>query len=76
MPPATTVDSLDAQRCAFSARRFLAMITYVGMFLSRFTGEHFLDETRPANAFDALFFHTVAMAIVVFERRWRAQRVA
>jgi hypothetical protein len=37
-------------------------IVYLGMFISRFTGENFLDRTRPQNAFDALFFHTVGMA--------------
>lgn len=99
--PATTSlpASLDAQREAFAARRFLAMpvagtiawsvvavggallptgaaslllyvatgsIVYLGMFLSRFTGEHFLDRTRPRNAFDGLFFATVAMALLAY----------
>jgi hypothetical protein len=36
------------------------------MFISRFTGENFLDRTRPKNAFDALFFHTVVMALLVY----------
>lgn len=39
---------------------------YLGMFFSRFTGEHMLDRTRPPNAFDALFFHTLAMALLVY----------
>ena len=39
---------------------------YLGMFISRFTGERFLDRNKPKNAFDALFFHTVAMALLVY----------
>jgi hypothetical protein len=41
-------------------------IAYLGMFLSRFTGEHFLDRSKPKNEFDSLFFHTVAMAFLVY----------
>jgi hypothetical protein len=41
-------------------------IAYLGILLSRFTGENFLDKTRPSNAFDALFFHCVAMALLVY----------
>jgi hypothetical protein len=41
-------------------------IAYLGMALSKFTGEDFLDKTRPTNAFDALFFHTVGMSLLVY----------
>jgi hypothetical protein len=41
-------------------------IAYLGMFISRFTGENFLDRTRPKNAFDALFLHTVGMCLLVY----------
>jgi hypothetical protein len=41
-------------------------IAYLGMFISRFTGEHFLDRSRPRNTFDNLFFLTVGMALLVF----------
>jgi hypothetical protein len=41
-------------------------IVYLGMLISRFTGEHFLDRRKPKNTFDGLFFHTVAMALLVF----------
>jgi hypothetical protein len=41
-------------------------IAYLGMFISRYTGENFLDKRRPKNAFDSLFFHTVAMALLVY----------
>ena len=41
-------------------------IAYVGILLSRFTGERLYDLTRPKNVFDALFFHGVAQALLVF----------
>jgi hypothetical protein len=41
-------------------------IIYLGMFISRFTGEHFLDRSKQRNVFDGLFFYTVAMALLVF----------
>lgn len=42
------------------------MIAYLGIFLSRFTGEHFLDRSRPRNTFDTLFFLTVGMSLLVY----------
>ncbi|GAA4854843.1 DUF7010 family protein [Luteimonas vadosa] len=47
---------------------FLAtgMIVWLGVGLSRLTGEDFMDKTRPKNAFDALFFSTVAMALLAW----------
>jgi hypothetical protein len=41
-------------------------IVYLGLFLSRFTGEHFTDRSRPKNTFDRLFFMTVAMSLLVY----------
>jgi len=41
-------------------------IAGLGMFLSRFTGENFLDASRPKNAFDSLFFHTIGMSLLVY----------
>jgi hypothetical protein len=41
-------------------------IAYLGMMLSRLTGENFLDKKKPKNAFDGLFFHCVAMALLVY----------
>ncbi len=41
-------------------------IAYLGILLSRFTGENFLDKKKPKNAFDSLFFHCVAMALLVY----------
>ena len=41
-------------------------IFYLGILLSRLTGENFLARNRPKNAFDGLFLHTVVMALLVF----------
>ena len=41
-------------------------IAYLGMFISKFTGENFLDKTKPKNEFDKLFFFTVGQAILVY----------
>lgn len=41
-------------------------IVYLGMFLSRFTGENFLDKNKPKNTFDKLFFFTVGQAMLVY----------
>ena len=41
-------------------------IVYLAMFISRFTGENYLDKTKPKNTFDKLFFLTVAQAILVY----------
>lgn len=41
-------------------------IAYLGIMLSRFTGENFLDKKKPKNVFDNLFFHCVAMALLVY----------
>jgi hypothetical protein len=41
-------------------------IVYLGIGLSKLTGEDFTDRSRPKNAFDALFFHTVAMSLLVY----------
>ncbi len=41
-------------------------IVYLGMLLSKFTGENFLDKTKPKNEFDALFFFTVGQAVMVY----------
>ncbi|MFO1449899.1 MAG: hypothetical protein U1F61_17200 [Opitutaceae bacterium] len=41
-------------------------IAYLGMAISRLTGENFLDKSRPKNAFDALFMMTVGMSVLVY----------
>lgn len=41
-------------------------IVYLGMFISKFTGENFLDKSRPKNTFDWLFFLSVGQAMLVY----------
>lgn len=41
-------------------------IVYLGMLLSRFTGEDFFRKSKPKNPFDALFLRCLAMAILVY----------
>lgn len=41
-------------------------IVYLGMFLTRFTGEDFFRKSKPKNPFDALFLRCIAMAILVY----------
>lgn len=41
-------------------------IVYLGLFISKFTGEDFLDKTKPKNEFDKLFLFTVAQAALVY----------
>ncbi len=42
------------------------LIHHQRFVLSRFTGENFLDKSRPKNAFDALFMLTVLMSLLVY----------
>ncbi|MFY0602018.1 MAG: hypothetical protein JXR03_20255 [Cyclobacteriaceae bacterium] len=41
-------------------------IVYIGMFISLFTGENFMDKKKPKNTFDGLFFFTVAQSFLVY----------
>lgn len=41
-------------------------IVYLGMFISKFTGENFLDKKKPKNEFDKLFMFTVLQALLVY----------
>ncbi|MGB5275031.1 MAG: hypothetical protein WBN39_13320 [Flavobacteriaceae bacterium] len=41
-------------------------IVYLGLFLSKFTGEYFLEKGKPKNEFDTLFLFTAAQAILVY----------
>lgn len=41
-------------------------IVYLGLFLSKFTGENFLDKNKPKNEFDNLFLFTAGQAILVY----------
>lgn len=41
-------------------------IVYLALFISKLTGENFLDKTKPKNVFDGLFLFTVAQAVLVY----------
>ncbi|MBW8360615.1 MAG: hypothetical protein K0M56_00350 [Kaistella sp.] len=41
-------------------------IVYLGLFLSKFTGENFLDKKKPKNEFDTLFLFMAGQAILVY----------
>lgn len=41
-------------------------IAYIGIFVSKLTGEDFLAKDRPKNTFDTLFFYSVGMAVLVY----------
>lgn len=41
-------------------------IVYLGMFLSKYTGENFLDKTKPKNTFDTLFLLSAGQAVLVY----------
>ena len=41
-------------------------IVYLGMGVSKLTGENFLDKSKPKNTFNTLFFYTAAQAILVY----------
>ncbi len=41
-------------------------IVYLGIFISKFTGENFLDKSKPKNEFDKLFLFTVGQAVLVY----------
>ena len=41
-------------------------IVYMGLFISKFTGENFLDKKKPKNIFDGLFMYTVGQAVLVY----------
>lgn len=41
-------------------------IVYLGMFISKYTGEDFMDKSKPKNTFDGLFLMTVGMSVLVY----------
>ena len=41
-------------------------IVYIAMFVSKFTGEDFLDRSKPKNAFNTLFFYAMFSSLAVF----------
>lgn len=41
-------------------------IVYLALFISKFTGENFLDKSKPKNEFDALFLFTVGQSVLIY----------
>lgn len=41
-------------------------IIYLAIFISKYTGEDFLDKTKPKNEFDKLFFFMVGQALLAY----------
>jgi len=41
-------------------------IVYLGMLISRFTGENFTGKNKAKNEFDGLFYYTIGMALLVY----------
>ena len=41
-------------------------IAFLGMFISKYTGENFLDKKKPKNTFDNLFFLAMGEALLVY----------
>ncbi len=41
-------------------------IAFLGMLISKFTGENFLDKKKPKNSFDNLFFLAMGEALLVY----------
>lgn len=41
-------------------------IVYLALFISKFTGENFLEKNKPKNEFDQLFMYTVVQAVMVY----------
>ena len=39
---------------------------YLALFISKFTGENFLDKAKPKNEFDQLFLFTVIQAVLIY----------
>ena len=62
------VGSLFLGPVALSLLTFVATgsIVYLGLFISKLTGEDFLDKSRPKNTFDVLFMYSVGMAVLVY----------
>ncbi len=41
-------------------------IVYIAMFVSKFTGEDFLDKSKPKNTFNTLFFYATISSLAIF----------
>jgi len=41
-------------------------IAYLAIFISKFTGERFIDKNKPKNVFDGLFLFTVLQSVLIY----------
>lgn len=41
-------------------------IAYLAIFISKFTGEKFIDKNKPKNVFDGLFLFTVLQSVLIY----------
>lgn len=41
-------------------------IAYLAIFISRYTGENFIDKRKPKNTFDGLFLFTVTQSVLIY----------
>ncbi|NAS29558.1 hypothetical protein GTQ40_01105 [Flavobacteriaceae bacterium R38] len=41
-------------------------IVYLGLFISKFTGENYLDKKKPKNEFDSLFLFVIGQSVLVY----------
>lgn len=57
---------LPAQQAVWVLFIATGSIVYLGMFISRFTGENFLDRSKPKNTFMTLFMQTLVMSLLVY----------
>jgi hypothetical protein len=57
------LDDKDVVWITFAAT---GSIVYLGMFLSKFTGENFIGKNKTKNVFDGLFMLSVGMALLVY----------
>lgn len=57
---------LEPKMAALSIFVTTGVIVYLGMFVSKFTGEHFVGKKKQKNVFDALFMLTVAQALLAY----------
>ena len=57
---------MDSRNAAIFIFVATGMIAYLGIFISKLTGENFTEKNRPNNEFDRLFFYGAAMAILVY----------
>jgi len=62
------IGSLFLAPFALSMLLFVATgsIVYLALFVSKLTGEDFLDKSRPRNTFDTLFYHTIGSSVLVY----------